>query len=513
MAASYVAVTAAAVILVEAVAIVAVLPNLFSRFDLEKRVSITASLVAAAAAKANSGTTSLRLPSGYMIGDPGADPVTAQPFGAGLAVPQIEGRIVSNPDGSPSELRATLAVLIDAQAVIQASSYPSRFPVGGHAETMLPIPKLIEGSGTAQSSDGIVTWAMEPVVLLPEKQVTVATAGSSKDKDGTVTFPGKVFVGWAYVQTPGTVFGYQPAGVPTLSALAALPDSSVGPLLFAGIGLLLLLIPIGTAFGIWTSRRLVTRLGALAGATSAFAGGALASRVPEHGTDEVGQLERGFNEMATRIEHMTTEQARLADERARTEERSRIARELHDSISQDLFSVNLIAGGLQRALPANSPLQSEISAMRGTIEGTMNEMRALLLELRPTALDERGLVPALMDLCAAYQERLGVTIDARLDPIEVAPPADHAVLRVAQEGIANAVRHADARHIGLELARRDGHTELVIADDGRGFDPSATTGYGLGLRVMRERLREMGGSLVVESEPGRGTRLVAAIPS
>lgn len=502
--------TAAAVILVEAVAILAVLPNLFSRFDLEKRATVTASLVAAAAAKANTSATSLALPAGYTIGDPGADPAAAQPSGVGLAVPQIDGRITPNADGSPKLLRTTFAVVIDAQGVIQASSYPTRFPLGGHAETLLPIPKLVEGSGTAESSDGIVTWAMAPVVLIPDRQVTIAPAPPAKD--GTVRLPGKVFVGWAYVQTPDTKAALQGPGVPTLSALAALPNSSVGPLLFAGIALLVLLIPIGTAFGIWTSRRLVTRLDALAGATSAFSGGALTSRVPEHGADEVGQLERGFNEMATRIERMTTDQARLADERARAEERSRIARELHDSISQDLFSVNLIAGGLQRALPASSPLQSEISAMRGTIEGTMNEMRALLLELRPTALDERGLVPALMDLCAAYQERLGVTIDARLDPVDVAPPADHAVLRVAQEGIANAVRHSDARHIGLELARRNGHVELVVADDGRGFDPSAA-GYGLGLRVMGERMRELGGSLVVESEPGHGTRLVAAIPS
>jgi signal transduction histidine kinase len=88
------------------------------------------------------------------------------------------------------------------------------------------------------------------------------------------------------------------------------------------------------------------------------------------------------------------------------------------------------------------------------------------------------------------------------------------VLRVAQEGIANAVRHADAKHISLELARRDGHTELVVADDGRGFDEGAADeGFGLGLRVMRERCRELGGSLVIASELGRGTRLVATIPA
>lgn len=151
--------------------------------------------------------------------------------------------------------------------------------------------------------------------------------------------------------------------------------------------------------------------------------------------------------------------------------------------------------------------------MRETIESAMSEMRAMLLELRPALLDERGLASALTDLCTAYRERLGVIIDARIDPIQVLPPADHALLRVAQEGIANAVRHADARHIAVDLAQRDGHTELVVADDGRGFDErAATSAHGLGLRIMHERLRELGGTLVVTSEAGRGTRLAASIP-
>src|SRR5262249_31366072 len=154
------------------------------------------------------------------------------------------------------------------------------------------------------------------------------------------------------------------------------------------------------------------------------------------------------------------------------------------------------------------PLRREVDAVRDTIDGAMSEMRALLLELRPSMLDERGLVPALADLCAAYQERLGVAIDTRLAPIAVPPPADHAVLRVAREGIANAVRQADARHIALELAQRDGCAELVVADDGRGFVESAALhGYGLGLRVMRERVRELGGTLVITTAPGEGTRV------
>jgi signal transduction histidine kinase len=466
--------------------------------------------------KVNLGATALTLPDTYAIGDPRADPTGVQPLGAGLVVPEIGADVLANPDGSPKLLATTLALLIDSQSVIRASSYPSRYAVGRRAEQLVPITTLVESSGTAESADGVVTFALVPIFLLPEKAQASGT-GIVVSPDGrkSGTLPGKVIVGWAYVHAPGTTAPFEgSSGVPLVAALAELPDSSVGPLLFAGAALLLLLIPIGTAFGIWNTRRLVTRLGTLAAATGDFAGGDLARRVPDGTADEVGKVERGFNEMASRIQAMTADQTKLVDERARTDERARIARELHDSVSQELFSVGLIAGGLQRALPASSPLQPEIASMRVTIENAMSEMRAMLLELRPALLDERGLASALTDLCTAYRERLGVAIDARIEPIQVLPPADHALLRVAQEGIANAVRHADARHIAVDLARRDGHTELVVADDGRGFDDrAAMSAHGLGLRIMHERMRELGGTLVVTSEAGRGTRLAASIPA
>ncbi|HEX6060701.1 MAG TPA: sensor histidine kinase, partial [Candidatus Limnocylindria bacterium] len=441
-----------------------------------------------------------------------ADATEPQPLGAGLAVPQIAALPV-NADTSPKSVHATVAVLLDAQGVIRASSLPVRYIAGRSTAALLPITKLSENSGTADTADGAVTWALVPIIVA----AAVPAASPSVGGDAKAPPPklAKLVIGWAYAQTPAGQPGFATGAGPTwLSALAALPDSSIAPLLVAGAALLALVIPLGAAFGVWTSRSVVTRLGTLAHATGDFALGDLSRRVVPGTPDEVGAVERGFNDMATRIQQMTSDAARLVDERARGEERARIARELHDSISQDLFSIGLIAGGLARALPADSPVQSEIAAMRGTVDGTMSEMRALLLELRPTQLDERGLVPALTDLCAAYRERLGVTIDAKLEPIDVTPPADHAVLRIAQEGIANAVRHADARRIELALARReDGRTELVVADDGRGFDQSAAdSGYGLGLRVMRERLRELGGSLVITSELGRGTRLVATIP-
>ena len=498
MAASYVVVTAAAVLLVEAVAIVAVLPGLLSQLDFSRRVDTTAVQLAGDASRVNQASDGLKLPTDYFVGDPAVDPTTVTPLGQGLAIPHLDGKAPKT---------AVVAVILDRNGVILASSWTLPYPAGQTANGLLPTTKLSPNTGVTKASNGPITWAMEPIVALVTLSPDIAAAKG--DKGAPLQ---KQVVGWVYVQAPGNGLA-GPFGLGNLDALANLPNSSIGPLIGAGALLLLLLLPIGAGFGVLTSRRLVHRLAGLAAATGDFAAGDLGRRVRERGDDEVGRVERGFNEMAGRIEAMTVAQARLIDEKARIEERARIARELHDSISQDLFSISLLAGGLQKALPPDSSLQAQVAAMRDTVGGTLSEMRALLLELRPAALDERGLVPALQDLVTAYQERLGVTVDARLEPIQLAPPIDHAVLRVAQEGIANAVRHADARHISLRLSRRGSRAELVVADDGRGFDGEAATGgHGFGLRVMKERVRELGGSLEVRSRPGRGTRLVALIP-
>jgi signal transduction histidine kinase len=194
-------------------------------------------------------------------------------------------------------------------------------------------------------------------------------------------------------------------------------------------------------------------------------------------------------------------------------ERARIARELHDAISQDLFSLRLLAGGLRKALPAGSPLRPQVEAMEQTATQTMHEMQALLLELRPVALEDAGLVAALEELCRAYRERLGVTVDTQLEAVVLAPPVEHAVLRVVQEALANAVKHARPTRIRLRLHHQDGQVAVTVSDDGGGFDPSlAEQRHGLGLGLMRERVAELGGSFQLDSTPRNGTTVQVLLP-
>ena len=202
----------------------------------------------------------------------------------------------------------------------------------------------------------------------------------------------------------------------------------------------------------------------------------------------------------------------LAEDNARLAERSRISRELHDSISQDLFSINLIQRGLEKATPADSPLQPQLGTMGETVSTALQEMRALLLELRPNGLGEKGLAASLEQLCANYESRAAIVVKRQIQPVDLAPAAEDAVYRVAQEALANAVKHAQAHHLELTLRQQDGSVDLMVVDDGRGFDPDHPEQPGLGLKLMRERMDELGGRLTITSIVGKGTQVVAAVP-
>jgi signal transduction histidine kinase len=126
-------------------------------------------------------------------------------------------------------------------------------------------------------------------------------------------------------------------------------------------------------------------------------------------------------------------------------------------------------------------------------------------------LDGAGLVPALQEICAAYHDRLGVTVDAELDDVAVPGPVEHALLRIAQEACTNAVRHGNARRLTVSMTRRDGTVELAVRDGGTGFDPAAAR-TGSGLSHIRDRVGELGGTVEIDSAPGCGAAVTVRVP-
>jgi signal transduction histidine kinase len=226
-----------------------------------------------------------------------------------------------------------------------------------------------------------------------------------------------------------------------------------------------------------------------------------------------GQLAMALaNHAAVAIENARLyEQGRVL---AALEERQRLARELHDSVAQALFGIGL---GAQTALTLlESDPKKVADPLRYILELAnigMAEMRALIFELRPESLEQEGLVRAIERQAAALGARYRVAIEAELGHEPDAPlPIKEALYRIAQEAMHNAVKHASPRTIQLRLTGRGDALELVITDDGVGFDPAASFPGHLGLRSMPERAQRLGGELAISSAPGAGTRVRASIP-
>jgi signal transduction histidine kinase len=141
-------------------------------------------------------------------------------------------------------------------------------------------------------------------------------------------------------------------------------------------------------------------------------------------------------------------------------------------------------------------------------------MRALLLELRPTPLEHLDLAGALRELAGGYGERLGLTVTVEAQSVALDAKREHALLRIAQEALANAARHSNATRVALCLAGDGDTVHLTIADNGDGFAAAdGSVSHGLGLRIMRERVAELDGTLVVTTAPGEGARIAVAIPA
>ena len=192
-------------------------------------------------------------------------------------------------------------------------------------------------------------------------------------------------------------------------------------------------------------------------------------------------------------------------------ERRRLARELHDQTGQELTSVLL---GLKAVEEAGSDAEraEALAAVREQVVETLHDVRRLAVELRPKALDDFGLAPALERLRDTFSEQTGMRVDLESQIRERLPPAVETTLyRIVQEALTNVVKHAQAGAVSIVVARKAGAVTALIEDDGRGFTRDGS-GEGLGLLGMGERLALLGGKLTIESKPGAGTTIVAEVP-
>jgi signal transduction histidine kinase len=484
--ASYILVTLAVVVLVEALVLGFQVPSLVNGTQLQAQVDATAKSYARQLAQRYPGG----VPAGTVLGDPGqpAQPGLARsaPDGA-LVVPAITGPIVSHQ-------AVTAVVAVAADGTVVASSAPSRYPPGRAAASELPAPAAPpNAAGPIKGGDlptpyGSVLWMVWPT----------GHAGIGKP---STSAPG--LVAYVYVQAP-----WSPGFINPIRAWSELGQlGETRPLLLGPYALLFAIVPVGVLFGLLTSWRLVRRVRRLERATLAVADGDYTVTLPASGRDEVGRLEANFTTMTRQLGSALAAERQRATGDARAAERARIAREVHDAISQHLFALRMIAAGMRRADPADQQAQ----AIERISEEALRDMQALLIELRPASLDGAGLASALQEICVAYHDRLGVTVDASLDDVTVPAPVEHALLRSTQEACGNAVRHGNARRLAVSMTRQDGHVELAVRDAGTGFDPAAPHA-GSGLAHIRDRVAELGGTVDIDSAPGCGAALTVRVP-
>jgi signal transduction histidine kinase len=207
------------------------------------------------------------------------------------------------------------------------------------------------------------------------------------------------------------------------------------------------------------------------------------------------------------------EQAELKN--AVLEERNRIARELHDSLTQSLYSLTLWAEAGRRVVAEGATdLAEEYFGQVGELaQQSLKEMRLLVHELRPLDLDTHGFIGGIQQRLDAVESRAGVRALLQVEgefnlPIEM----QEGLYRVVQESLNNALRHAGADSVTVTIVSARDCIELRVSDDGKGFDPSAAVGSGgMGLTGMGERVKRMGGTLIIDSSPGMGTTILVQL--
>jgi two-component system, NarL family, sensor histidine kinase UhpB len=247
--------------------------------------------------------------------------------------------------------------------------------------------------------------------------------------------------------------------------------------------------------------------------------GELNARVPQSAvTDrDLERLTRTFNRM---LEGLDAYRQRLRDVAARAlraeeEERKRISRELHDDTAQTLASL-LIRLRLARAAP-DTIRDRVLEELREELVEAIERVRRFARGLRPPALEELGLVPALESHVRGLAESVGITIRMEAAPVEgaLSPQTELVLYRIAQEALSNAIRHSQASSIVVRLERNEASVTVVVKDDGVGFSLQRVTAEeagGLGLFGMQERAAYVGGQVEIDSAPGRGTTVRAVIP-
>jgi signal transduction histidine kinase len=292
----------------------------------------------------------------------------------------------------------------------------------------------------------------------------------------------------------------------------------------------------GSVFGYLTARGLTRRLKRLSVAAGRWGHGDFSALAQDTSEDELGQVARQLNRMAEQLQNLLEARKELAT----LEERNRLARDLHDSVKQQIFAVSMQIGATKVLLKRDiDAAEGRLNEAERLVHQAQQELTSLIRELRPVALEGKGLVAALRELATEWTQQTNIVANLRVEGTLGTQPLGHpqgvplqyplvegaqvtqraqtlplsveeALFRVAQEALANVARHSKATLVQMILTTTDDTVTLSIVDNGQGFDTTRQGHLGVGLLSMQERMKALGGDVQVESTPGKGTRVVAS---
>jgi signal transduction histidine kinase len=411
---------------------------------------------------------------------------------ASLVLPGIADGGIPYIDRPATDAAGTrFALLIAPDGGVLASSFPGRYTVNALASNLLPertgdIAHALKGQSIHGHASGSA-YALEPIWSRQEQPV-----------------------GAIYVQLP--VVWQSAAGI-------APWQPGLELLIVSTLMLLLITAPLSLLFGFLTTRPLLSRLRDLGAAFAWLAEGAYDRRLTVVRADEPGYLEQQFNLLAQQLATSVENERRLSEQHARLAERTRLARDLHDSVKQHIFAVSMQVGAALSQLEHKpEKTRQHLQTADELIYEAQQELNTLISELRlpdeERIQDDEEASAAMLSayvLTWSRQNSLPVDLDIAGD-IPLPPALALALLRVLQEALSNVLRHSQATHTSIALSREQGQVILTIRDNGAGFTPAARGSPGMGLHSMRERMEELGGNCEVHSQPDRGTWITARVP-
>jgi signal transduction histidine kinase len=266
---------------------------------------------------------------------------------------------------------------------------------------------------------------------------------------------------------------------------------------------------IGMISSIFIARTITRRFDTLAAAADNWSQGNFSTFVQDTSPDELGQLSQKLNRMAEQLQNLLRARRQLAI----LEERNRLARDLHDSVKQHMFVIALQVGTAKLRLDHGQDVveaQQRLSEAERVLHQVQEELKTLIRELRPVALESKRLRPALQELVEQWRRQTTIPASLQVDGEDALPLlAEEALFRVVQEALSNVARHSHATAVQVQLVSEPDRVTLSIDDNGQGFDTATTERKGVGLLSMRERMQALGGDVDIESQPGKGTRVIA----